>query len=117
MYELDHAKDQLMTLLKLGLANLGMWARDQYFGESYQHCRGPRLLPFFKLGGWGSGLGANATGRWRKRGESRSSCVNCAKGSLPVMIPHDRCDPMGTRTRAKGMPLLYINTAIFLRLR
>ncbi len=41
-----------MTLLKLGLANLGMWARDQYFGESYQHCRGPRLLPFFKLGGW-----------------------------------------------------------------
>jgi hypothetical protein len=52
MYELDHAKDQLMTLFKVGLANLGMWVRDQYFGESYQHCRGPRLLPFFKLGGW-----------------------------------------------------------------
>jgi hypothetical protein len=52
MYELDHAKDQVMTLLKLGLANLGMWVRDQYFGESDQHCGWQRLLPFFKLGGW-----------------------------------------------------------------
>ena len=52
MYELDHAKDQLMTLLKLGLANVGMWVRDQYFGERYQHCGWQRLLPFFQLGGW-----------------------------------------------------------------
>ncbi len=52
MYELDHAKDQIMTLFKLGLANLGMWVRDEYFGESYQHCGWQRLLPFFKLGGW-----------------------------------------------------------------
>jgi hypothetical protein len=52
MYELDHSKDQIMTLLKVGLANLGMWVRDQYFGESYQHCGWHRLLPFFKLGGW-----------------------------------------------------------------
>ena len=52
MYELDHAKDQLMTLFKLGLANLGMWVRDEYFGESYQHCGWQRLLPFFKLSGW-----------------------------------------------------------------
>src|SRR3989475_2874716 len=52
MYELDHAKDQLMTLLKVGLANLGMWVRDRYFGESYQHCSWQRLLPFFQLGGW-----------------------------------------------------------------
>jgi len=44
MYELDHSKDQIMTLLKVGLANLGMWGRDQYFGESYQHCGGPRLV-------------------------------------------------------------------------
>ena len=41
-----------MTLFKIGLANLGMWVRDHYFGESYHHCGGPRLLPFFKLGGW-----------------------------------------------------------------
>ena len=52
MYELDHTKDQLMTLFKIGLANLGMWVRDHYFGESYQHCGWLRLLPFFKLGGW-----------------------------------------------------------------
>ena len=51
MYELDHSKDQIMTLFKLALANLGMWVRDQYFGESYQHGRGPRVLPFFKWGG------------------------------------------------------------------
>jgi hypothetical protein len=30
MYELDHTKDQLMTLFKIGLANLGMWVRDHY---------------------------------------------------------------------------------------
>ncbi len=52
MYELDHAKDHIMTLLKVGLANLGMWVRDEYFGERYQHCGWQRLLPFFKLGGW-----------------------------------------------------------------
>ncbi len=52
MYELDHAKDQIMTLFKVGLANLGMWVRDQYFGEGYHHCGWQRLLPFFKLGGW-----------------------------------------------------------------
>jgi hypothetical protein len=52
MYELDHAKDQIMTLFKVGLANLGMWVRDEYFGESYQRCGWQRLLPFFKLGGW-----------------------------------------------------------------
>ena len=52
MYELNHTKDQLMTLFKLGLANVGMWVRDRYFGQSYQHCSWQRLLPFFKLGGW-----------------------------------------------------------------
>lgn len=51
MYELDHSKDQIMTLFKVALANLGMWVRDHYFGESYQHCGWQRLLPFFKLGG------------------------------------------------------------------
>jgi hypothetical protein len=41
-----------MTLFKVGLANIGMWVRDQYCGESYQHCGWQRLLPCFKLGGW-----------------------------------------------------------------
>jgi hypothetical protein len=35
MYELDHTKDQVMTTLKLALANLVMWTRDRYFPASY----------------------------------------------------------------------------------
>ena len=35
MYELDHAKDQVMTTLKLALANLVMWTRDRYFPAPY----------------------------------------------------------------------------------
>jgi hypothetical protein len=61
MYELDHAKDQIMMLLKVGLANLGMWVRDQYFGERYQHCSWQRLLPFFKLGGWVTATASEVT--------------------------------------------------------
>ena len=52
MRELDNTKDQIMTLLKVGLANLGMWVRDHYFGESYQSCGWERLLSFFQLSGW-----------------------------------------------------------------
>jgi hypothetical protein len=52
MRELDTTKDQIMTLLKVGLANLGMWVRDHYFGESYQSCGWERLVPFFQLSGW-----------------------------------------------------------------
>jgi hypothetical protein len=52
MRELDNTKDQIMTLLKVGLANLGMWVRDHYFGESYQSCGWERLVPFFQLSGW-----------------------------------------------------------------
>lgn len=35
MYELDHAKDQVMTTLKLALANLILWTRDRYFPATY----------------------------------------------------------------------------------
>jgi len=52
MQELDTTKDQIMTLLKVGLANLGMWIRDHYFGASYQSCGWERLVPFFQLSGW-----------------------------------------------------------------
>ncbi len=52
MRELDTTKDQIMTLLKVGLANLGMWVRDHYFGASYQSCGWERLVPFFQLSGW-----------------------------------------------------------------
>jgi creatinine amidohydrolase/Fe(II)-dependent formamide hydrolase-like protein len=51
MYELDHAKDQVMTSLKLALANLVMWARDRYFPSTYTQATWHRLAPFFRLPG------------------------------------------------------------------
>jgi len=51
MYELENGKDQCMTCLKLALANLGMWVREQYFPTTYAHATWHRLLPFFRLPG------------------------------------------------------------------
>lgn len=56
MYELDNQKDQVMTIFKVALANLGMWVRDEYFPASYAHATWHRLQPFFQLPGrifWG----------------------------------------------------------------
>ncbi len=56
MYELDDSKDQLMTVLKLALANLAMWVRDNYFPAEYTRATWQRLAPFFRLPGriaWG----------------------------------------------------------------
>ena len=56
MYELDNHKDQVMTVFKVALANLGMWVRDCYFPASYAHASWHRLQPFFQLPGrifWG----------------------------------------------------------------
>ena len=52
MYELDNQKDQVMTILKLALANLTMWVRDNYFPTEYAHATWQRLLPFLRLPGW-----------------------------------------------------------------
>jgi hypothetical protein len=57
MYELDHAKDQVMTTLKLALANLVLWTRDHYFPATYAQATWHRLAPFFRLPGrivWGT---------------------------------------------------------------
>jgi len=51
MYELDHRKDQVMTVCKVALANLVMWVRDHYFPSSYARATWRRLLPFFQLPG------------------------------------------------------------------
>jgi len=51
MYELDNRKDQVMTVCKLALTNLMMWARDRYFPASYAHATWERLAPFFHLPG------------------------------------------------------------------
>lgn len=57
MYELDNSKDQIMTVCKVALANLGMWARDCYFPAEYAHAGWHRLQIFFQLPGrihWGT---------------------------------------------------------------
>jgi hypothetical protein len=51
MYELDNAKDQVMTVCEVALANLVMWTREMYFPPSYAHATWKRLEPFFKLPG------------------------------------------------------------------
>lgn len=56
MYELEQAKDQIMSVFKLALTNLVMWARDHYFPATYAHATWHRLAPFFRLPGrvvWG----------------------------------------------------------------
>jgi hypothetical protein len=51
MYELKNGKDQCMTVLKLALANLGMWIRTKYFPATYAHATWNRLVQFFRLPG------------------------------------------------------------------
>jgi hypothetical protein len=51
MYELDNAKDQVMTVCKVALTNLVMWTRDQYFPARYAQATWARLAPFFRLPG------------------------------------------------------------------
>jgi hypothetical protein len=51
MYEVDNAKDQIMTVCKVALVNLGMYLREQCFPASYAHATWKRLKPFFELKG------------------------------------------------------------------
>ena len=51
VHELDNGKDQVMTVLKLTLANLGIWASDQWFLATYAPVTWQRLEPFFRLPG------------------------------------------------------------------
>ncbi len=51
MYELDDGKDQVMTVLKLALANLAMYVRDRYFPPEYARATWRRLASFLCLPG------------------------------------------------------------------
>jgi hypothetical protein len=51
MYQLNHAKDQVMTALKLALVNVVMWTREHYFPAIYAQATWKRLAPFFRLPG------------------------------------------------------------------
>jgi len=51
MYELDHRKDQVMTIFKVALTNVVMWIRDHCFPASFAQATWKRLAPFLQLGG------------------------------------------------------------------
>lgn len=55
MYELDNCKDQVMTVCKVALANLGMWMHDQWFPAENAHASWHRMQVFFQLRGGSSG--------------------------------------------------------------
>jgi hypothetical protein len=82
MYELDNRKDQIMTVCKVALANLGMWVRDHYFPVEYAHATWRRLQPFFQLPGrifWGRDRVEVELKRFNDRALNRDLEVLCAK--------------------------------------
>jgi hypothetical protein len=52
MYELDDRKDQLLSALRLCLANVLQWLRDTVFPESYANATYKTLAPFVLMGGF-----------------------------------------------------------------
>jgi hypothetical protein len=82
MYELDNRKDQIMTICKVALANLGMWVRDYYFPATYGHASWHRLQPFFQLPGrifWGRDQVEVELKRFNDRALNRDLEALCAK--------------------------------------
>ncbi|HEU5378701.1 MAG TPA: hypothetical protein VFV38_25040 [Ktedonobacteraceae bacterium] len=82
MYELDNHKDQVMTVFKVALANLGMWVRDHYFPVEYTHATWQRLQVFFQLPGrifWGRDQVEVELKRFNDRALNRDLEALCAK--------------------------------------
>jgi len=82
MYELDNRQDQIMTVCKVALANLGMWIRDHYFPVEYAHATWHRLQPFFQLPGrifWGRDRVEVELKRFNDRALNRDLEMVCAK--------------------------------------
>lgn len=82
MYELNHAKDQTMSVLKLALVNVVMWTRDHYFPATYAQATWRRLAPFFRLPGrirWGSDTVQVELRRFNDRILNRDLETLCAK--------------------------------------
>jgi len=71
-----------MTVLKLALANLGMWVRDQWFPPAYAHATWQRLAPFFRLPGrvvYGSDAVIVELRPFNDRALNRDLAAVCAK--------------------------------------
>jgi hypothetical protein len=109
MYELDNHKDQIMTVCKVALANLGMWVRDQYFPASYAHAGWHRLQVFFQLPGrifWGRDTVEVELKRFNDRALNRDLEMLCAK-----VAQEQPCLPDGRRLlfRVQGAEILRLD--------
>jgi hypothetical protein len=95
MYELDNRKDQVMTIFKAALANLGMWVRDRYFPAQYAHAGWQCLQVFFQLPGrifWGRDRVEVELKRFNDRALNRDLELLCAK-----VAQEQPCLPDGRR--------------------
>jgi hypothetical protein len=109
MYELDNRKDQIMTVCKVALANLGMWVRDHYFPASYARASWHRLQVFFQLPGrifWGRDRVEVELKRFNDRTLNRDLEMLCAK-----VAQEQPCLPDGRRLlfRLQGARILHLD--------
>lgn len=89
MFELDNAKDQIMTVCKVALTNLAMWVREQYFPDTYRQATWKRLEPFFKLPGqvvWGDDFVQVTVHPFNDRALNRDLAAVCQRVSAAA--PH-----------------------------
>lgn len=108
MYELDNRKDQVMTVCKVALANLGLWVRDHYFPGEYAHASWHRLQPFFQLPGrihWGTETIEVELKRFNDRALNRDLEMLCTKvAQEKLCLPDGR--RLFFRVQGAGLPCL-----------
>ncbi len=108
MYELDDRKDQVMTTLKLALANLAMWVRDRYFPPKYANATWQRLVPFFRLPGRVTGEGDTVTVELRGFNDRQLNrdlaSVRKRSEEWPLRLPDGRALLLLSRTAQPGHP-------------
>ncbi len=108
MYELDDSKDQVMTVLKLALANLAMWVRDNYFPPEYACATWQRLAPFFRLPGCVAGGGETVVVELRgfnDRQLNRDLASVCKRSEeWPLRLPDGRALLLLSRTAQPSRP-------------
>lgn len=78
-----------MTVLKLALANLVLWARDRYFPATYTQATWHRLAPFFQLPGrviWGPSTVVVELRPFNDRQLTRDLVALC--GQVTTKAPH-----------------------------
>ena len=115
MVELDNRKDQIMSVLKVALANLGMWVRDHYFPASYANSTWTTLLPFFKLGGWVSSTKETLEVELESFNDQRLNrelaliCENLA--AAPLQLPTGQYLKLQLKEKVSARPVVAAKTS------